>query len=820
MHPDHAKEVAHLHIQGISTGFISSMGIRFVMALYAAIAQSTFSFGHVAVQDGRVVGFISFTSDLKKLFRCVCVKNGIQFFFLLAGQLVSLRNLKRIWETLIYPKRVDTFELPDAELLSIVVSSEYRGSGVSARLLEMGLQECRRRRIHRVKLLVAESNVPANRFYVKMGFRYIRQITNHGVLSNIYVTDVIEKSASEKLFTRPMQMEDISQVADIHRVCFPPSISLFSVLNPRLVWHLYAQYVEEAQSVGIVLVDPATGQIAGFAAGTLRPGFHRRFLCSHFFRIVWHVLGGLCTKPVVWKMVARSLTVKDPFKTYQANPLQFEKTPPAGPVGYFMPIAVHPEYRGGGNAVRLARALMDHFFALGAVRIRGNKIAIDNRASRKLFVEKLGWKSAVIENHCVMVWADKEDMQPPAGLPAAGVQRRPDYPPVFITYGWCRSSYAVLWSLGQKALQVHVGDASPLAMSRFSRYAKSFTRLPDFFLEPDRYIDALLEALKKTGSQVLLPCHEDVGLISRCRDRFPGHIRMAVPNWEAYRVAEDKLKLMEFVRQCNEMAPQVQFVQNQQHLDELAAHLAFPAVLKTRIGNSAKGVAVARNAQELKKKFHALIDTYRLAKDRWPFIQEYLPGRAVGVCALYDHGRRITWFGEEYIRCKEPGRFGTSTLRKTWQDEETIERALTVLDALQWHGLAHLDLIQDRRGLFKIIEINPRPWGAMALSIHAGIDFPWLWYRTALQEQITDPHMDPKEIGCRWILGDCFVLIELLKKGKLTSAAQVFIPCRDCKHDDWQLCDLRPFLFQYLDYFGKFIRNIGRTGRAAGGMVR
>lgn len=40
-----APVVAALHIEGISTGFISSLGIDFVTALYEAIIQGTVSFG-------------------------------------------------------------------------------------------------------------------------------------------------------------------------------------------------------------------------------------------------------------------------------------------------------------------------------------------------------------------------------------------------------------------------------------------------------------------------------------------------------------------------------------------------------------------------------------------------------------------------------------------------------------------------------------------------------------------------------------------------------------------------------------------------------
>ncbi len=214
---------------------------------------------------------------------------------------------------------------------------------------------------------------------------------------------------SSDLIIRDMRAEDIAQVAEIHRKCFSDHVSLFSALHPKLARHLYARYVEELESLGKVLADPDSGKIVGFSAGTLKPGFHRRFLRSHFWMLLWYILLGLCSKPAVWKILARAIFIKDPFRSYRKNPLQFETTPPPGPVGYFMPIALDPDRRGRGNAVRLARALMDHFFDLGVVRIRGNKIDIHNIPSYKLFVEKLGWDCAVIENQCYIVWKDRED---------------------------------------------------------------------------------------------------------------------------------------------------------------------------------------------------------------------------------------------------------------------------------------------------------------------------------------------------------------------------------------------------------------------------
>ncbi len=103
------------------------------------------------------------------------------------------------------------------------------------------------------------------------------------------------------------------------------------------------------------------------------------------------------------------------------------------------------------------------------------------------------------------------------------------YPPVFVTYGWCRTAYAVVLSLGRRGIDVHVSDASSSAMSRSSRYCRSYVKVPDFFVEPERYFDAICEALKKTGAGVLLPAHEDVGIFCQRRNELPPGVRVALP---------------------------------------------------------------------------------------------------------------------------------------------------------------------------------------------------------------------------------------------------------------------------------------------------
>jgi ribosomal protein S18 acetylase RimI-like enzyme len=188
-----ASECADLHRQGISTGFISSLGKRFVTVLYESIANDKNSFGFVAVEDDKILGFVAFSGNLSRLYKYVVFKKGFRFMFIIARRMMSLRNIKKIWANLLYPNKMKQILLPDAELLSIAVAPEGRGKGIAKKLIDAGFEECRKRGIDRVKVLVATDNEVANKLYQKCGFKFNLQMDSHGVRSNIYVRDLTKE---------------------------------------------------------------------------------------------------------------------------------------------------------------------------------------------------------------------------------------------------------------------------------------------------------------------------------------------------------------------------------------------------------------------------------------------------------------------------------------------------------------------------------------------------------------------------------------------------------------------------------------------------
>lgn len=193
LNSSHIEEIAKLHIQGIKAGFISSLGLNFVKELYKSIAQSESCFGFIEEENNVAVGYIAFTTNLSDLYKRIILKRLHRFIPLLLSKTFSIRTVKNIFETLFYYKKVKLLNLPNSELLSIVVCETHKGRGIAKRLIQEGIMECKKRNIKEIKVLVDKTNETANTLYRNNGFQAAYKISSHGVLSNIYLAFIDKK---------------------------------------------------------------------------------------------------------------------------------------------------------------------------------------------------------------------------------------------------------------------------------------------------------------------------------------------------------------------------------------------------------------------------------------------------------------------------------------------------------------------------------------------------------------------------------------------------------------------------------------------------
>ena len=183
----HARQVARLHINGIDTGFLSSLGPGFLKQIYKALPGCGSGFGYVWEDpDGAVVGFIACAESTGKLYKQSLLRRGVLMALPLLRFVFRWSVIKRLWQTLRYPAEVGA-DVPAAELLSIAVDPSARGRGVGKQLMAAAVEAFRRRGIERFKVAVWAGNEAANAFYQRCGFTLALQREHHGLPMNIYV---------------------------------------------------------------------------------------------------------------------------------------------------------------------------------------------------------------------------------------------------------------------------------------------------------------------------------------------------------------------------------------------------------------------------------------------------------------------------------------------------------------------------------------------------------------------------------------------------------------------------------------------------------
>ncbi len=80
-----------------------------------------------------------------------------------------------------------------------------------------------------------------------------------------------------------------------------------------------------------------------------------------------------------------------------------------------------------------------------------------------------------------------------------------------------------------------------------------------------------------------------------------------------------------------------------------------------------------------------------------------------------------------------------------------------------------------RDGTAKLLEINGRFWGSLQLAVDAGIDFPYLLYRLAVDGDVEPAFSYREGIRLRWWLGDVDWLSLRLRDGGHIGAIREFL---------------------------------------------
>jgi len=122
--------------------------------------------------------------------------------------------------------------------------------------------------------------------------------------------------------------------------------------------------------------------------------------------------------------------------------------------------------------------------------------------------------------------------------------------------------------------------------------------------------------------------------------------------------------------------------------------------------------------------------------DHEPIVQESIPSTAeYMIGGLYDHGEPLATFQHRQIR-GDTYAGGGGVYRESVAIPELDSVARTLLDELDWHGLACIEYMRhEETGEFVLTEINPRTWQSLTSTVRVGADFPLYYWRATMGER-------------------------------------------------------------------------------------
>ena len=320
-----------------------------------------------------------------------------------------------------------------------------------------------------------------------------------------------------------------------------------------------------------------------------------------------------------------------------------------------------------------------------------------------------------------------------------------------------RSALSVTRSLGRRDIPVITADETPKALAGSSRFSRHYFRYPSPCTDSDRFINALGVLVREQDIRILLPMTElTTTLLLRNRSAFPD-ASIPLPSMDTVDSLADKCSLMRLAESLNVPIPKTLSVDNPAAFSPKQADLSYPVVLKPGkswlTGKQGWFHTNVRIADDLKT-----VENYLKSDPAFkagPFLlQECVSGTGQGVFALYDQGKPLAFFAHRRLREKPP-RGGVSVLSESIPiDPVLLGHARALLDKVEWHGIAMVEFKVGDDGTPYLMEINTRFWGSLQLAVDVGVDFPYLLYQLACNQQPRPVTGYKNGRRLRWLLGD------------------------------------------------------------------
>ena len=311
---------------------------------------------------------------------------------------------------------------------------------------------------------------------------------------------------------------------------------------------------------------------------------------------------------------------------------------------------------------------------------------------------------------------------------------------VALVFGSSLTGVGVTRSLGRAGVPLFsICESSQLPAK--SRWFRPLPEAVKCFPTPDR-LPEFLEGLSLARA-VLIPCSDDwaraiAALPGSLKDRFPASISPL----DVIETMTDKWLFARMLQDLDLPHPQTRLLHS---LDEMMAQpdASYESMFLKPINSqefSRRHGVKAFLIEDKAGAIEIMRETERECASAFPILlQAYIPGPPTNhyfVDGFVDrHGKIASLFARRRLRMFPP-LLGNSTLMETVPLDE-VRGAIGTIEKmwleLEYRGIFSAEFKRDDRdGLFKILEVNARPWWYIEFAARCGIDVSCMSYRDAL----------------------------------------------------------------------------------------
>ena len=312
---------------------------------------------------------------------------------------------------------------------------------------------------------------------------------------------------------------------------------------------------------------------------------------------------------------------------------------------------------------------------------------------------------------------------------------------------------AVVRSLGRQGIPVCTLEPDFEGMASASRYSRESLRWPagDDQEQLD-YLFTLAARDRFDGWTLFATSDEPTMLVARHHAALSSRFRLTVPPWDVLRWAYDKRLTYRLAADSGVDHPRTFYPTTREELSKL--NLTFPVILKPAFKKQLNRFTRDKawrvdDGQTLAARYTEAVE---LVGSDAVMVQELISGGGeaqFSYAALCSEGRTLASVIARRTR-QYPVEFGRSSSFVETVDQPAIEEpARHLLAAMRYTGLVEVEFKYDQSdGRYKLLDVNPRAWTWQELCAAAGVDLPYLLWRSVRGEHVPDLRGRP---GVRWV---------------------------------------------------------------------